>query len=200
VSTSTEETALVGGNAAGEISVAAEPLRFLDLGTGSGNIAVSVLQRLSGVEALAVDASPEALEVARRNARRHGVEGRVQFLAGDLFDALPGDAAPFHAIASNPPYIPPRDHEGLSREVRDFEPRLALVDERGGAEGAGLGFHRAIVLGAGRFLVPGGLLALEVGAGQAQQVVGLFAAAGFTSVDTVTDYGGIPRVVKGLRA
>jgi len=178
----------------------AAPLRFLDLGTGSGNIAVAVVHALPGVEAAAVDLSREAIEVARKNARRHGVEERVKFFEGDLFAALPGDVLPFQAVASNPPYIAPRDHAALSPEVKDFEPRLALVDDRGGPEGEGLGYLRAIAPAACRFLLPGGFLAFEVGAGQAQAAAEILAAAGFTAVETVNDYSGIPRVVKGLRA
>jgi len=171
--------------------------KVLDLGTGSGNIAVSVTVRIPTARVTAADLSPGALEVARRNAARHGVEERIEFLLGDLFAPLRTrePPLPFDAILSNPPYIPPELYAGLSRDVRDFEPESALLDCRGGPGGGGLGFHRAIAREAWEFLLPGGLLGLEVGAGQAPAVVELLRAAGFERVETTSDYGGIVRVV-----
>ncbi len=174
-------------------------VRVLDLGTGSGNIAVAIAVEIPGARVTAVDVSPEALAVARRNAEAHGVAGRIDFLEGDLIAPLRSlDPRPtFHAVLSNPPYIPPRDREGLMRDVRDFEPAVALLDRREGPEGDGLGFHRAIVREAAGFLVPGGILAVEVGDGQAPEVERLFRAAGLSRVRSITDQGGIPRVVIG---
>ena len=172
----------------------------LDIGTGSGNIAVAIAVEVPAARIAAVDASSEALEVAGRNAAAHGVAGRIEFLQGDLFEPLRGrDPRPlFDAIASNPPYIPPRDRGTLPADVRDFEPGLALFDCREGPDGDGLGFHRAIARGAPEFLAPGGILAMEVGLGQAPAVQDLLRAAGFSSVRAISDYGGIPRVVLGL--
>jgi release factor glutamine methyltransferase len=171
-------------------------IRALDLGTGSGNIAVSLAVEVPGLLVVAVEASNQALEIARKNAAAHGVAGRIEFLQGSLFDPLATRDSPllFDAILSNPPYIPPRDRPGLPRDVRDFEPEEALFDR---LDGDGLGFHRMIARRAPPFLAPGSLLALEVGIGQAAAVESLFREAGLRNIRTVPDLGGIPRVVLG---
>ena len=174
-------------------------VRVLDLGTGSGNIAVATAVEIPGARVAAVDVSPEALAVARRNAEAHGVAARIEFLAGDLYQPLQSREPPptFHAILSNPPYIPPRALPGLMRDVKEFEPLLALLDRREGPDGDGLGFHRAIAAQAMRFLEPGGLLAVEVGAGQADEVEKILHNAGFSGIRSITDLGGIRRVIIG---
>ena len=174
-------------------------VQVLDLGTGSGNIAISVAKEIPSAQVVAVDSSPEALAVARRNAAAHGVVDRIRLLEGDLFRPLGGSDPPplFDAIASNPPYIPLRDRPGLPVDVRDFEPPAALFDGRSGPGGDGLGFHREIALRAPAFLRAGGLLALEVGAGQAPAVQDLLRAAGLISVRSIQDLGAIQRVVLG---
>jgi release factor glutamine methyltransferase len=174
------------------------PVRALDLGTGSGNIAVSLAVEVQALLVVAVEASAPALEIARKNAEAHGVAGRIEVLPGNLFDPLASRAPPplFDAIASNPPYIPPGDRPGLPRDVRDFEPESALFDR---LDGDGLGFHRAIARRAPSSLAPGGLLALEVGIGQAAAVESLFREAGLQEIRTIPDLGGIPRVVLGIR-
>jgi release factor glutamine methyltransferase len=130
----------------------------LDLGTGSGCIAVSVAHQCKAARVTAVDVSPDALAVARRNAERHGVADRVGFLPGDLFAPLPAGAA-FDLILSNPPYVTPGELAALAPEVRDHEPRAALD---GGPDG--LAFYRRITAEAGRFLKPGGSVLVEIGA------------------------------------
>jgi release factor glutamine methyltransferase len=202
-----------GGDPAGgalsspEIAPAVDPepapvpveVRVLDLGTGSGNIAVAIAAEFPGARVAAVDVSPEALAVARRNAEVHGVAARIEFLTGDLYQPLRArEPRPtFHAILSNPPYIPPRDLPGLPRDVKEFEPLPALLDRREGPDGDGLGFHRAIAGEAISFLEPGGLLAVEVGAGQAEEVEKILQSAGFSGVRSITDLGGIRRVILG---
>jgi release factor glutamine methyltransferase len=161
----------------------------LDVGTGSGAIAVALAHEKPEIKVTALDCSEDALEVARGNARRNGVVERVACLAGDLNSLPPG---PFDMIVSNPPYIPSRDWEQLMPEVRDHEPRLALD---GGDDG--LEAYRRIAVQAVQLLTPGGWLLVEVGIGQAAVVGALFKAAGLTEVGQRDDYAGIPRVVTG---
>jgi release factor glutamine methyltransferase len=160
----------------------------LDIGTGSGCIAVALAKGLPEAEIVSVDLSPEALAVARRNAERLGV--KVDFVEGSLFDPFVGRT--FDLVVSNPPYIPSADIAALQPEVRDFEPRTALD---GGEEG--LDFYRRIVAGAPGFLTRGGWLLLEVGVGQAESVATLLREAGFAEIFTAKDPGGIDRVVGG---
>ena len=163
----------------------------LDIGTGSGAIAIALAHEMPEIYVTAIDCSEAALEVARGNARRNGVEDRVDCLAGDL-KSLP--AGPFDVIVSNPPYISSRDWEQLMPEVRDHEPRLALD---GGDDG--LEAYRRIAVQAVQVLSPDGWLLVEVGIGQATVVSALFRAAGLTDVTQRDDYAGIPRVVTGRK-
>jgi release factor glutamine methyltransferase len=164
-------------------------LRVADIGTGSGAIAIGVAHLVPAAEVVAVDVSPAALAIARLNAERLGVADRVEFRQGDLLAPLAGER--FAAILSNPPYIPAADMPGLDPEVREFEPHLALT-----SGGDGLEFYRRLAAGAPGLLEPGGLLAVEVGIGQAKAVTALFKAAGL-AVTTHFDTGGIERVVCG---
>jgi release factor glutamine methyltransferase len=142
----------------------------------------------------AVDLSPDAAAVARENVQRAGVVHNVAVLEGDLFAALP-EASVFELITANPPYIPSGDIPGLDVDVRDFEPRLALD---GGSDG--LVIIRRLLREAPLYLVPGGLIALEVGFGQAADVAQLFEESGFVEVSRAKDLAGIERVVSGRRA
>ena len=163
----------------------------LDIGTGSGAIAIALAHEMPEIHVTAIDCSEKALEVARGNAQRNGVEDRVAFLAGDLKSLPPG---PYDVIVSNPPYIPSRDWEQLMPEVRDHEPRLALD---GGDDG--LEAYRRIAVQAVQILSPDGWLLVEVGIDQATVVSALFRAAGLTEVLQRDDYAGIPRVVMGRK-
>jgi release factor glutamine methyltransferase len=158
--------------------------RALDLCTGSGCVALSFALARRTWQVTATDLSEEALQVARRNAEKLGAVWGVRFLQGDLFGAL-SVSERFEIITANPPYIPREEIAELDVGVRDFEPQQALD---GGADG--LAFYP-------RLLVPGGVLAVEVGAGQADAVTELFERAGFTDVLRKKDYGGIWRVVSG---
>ena len=169
--------------------------RVLDLGTGSGCIAVSLAHQCKAATLTAGDVSPDALEVARRNAERHGVADRVTFRQGDLFAPLPADAT-FDLIVSNPPYVTPTELAGLAPEVRDHEPRVALD---GGPDG--LAFYRRIAADAGRFLAPGGSVLVEVGWTQDAAVRALFEnAPGLTVGPSVKDGAGRPRVVTAKKS
>jgi release factor glutamine methyltransferase len=175
-----------GGDAAGGRY---EP-RVLDVGTGSGCIALALAAENPFVRVVATDVSAAAVEVARRNAARLGLGGRLDVRCGDLLDdLLPRER--FDLIVSNPPYIPEAEYRTLEPNVRDYEPRLAL---HGGEDGLDVA-RRLIAAAAGR-LRPGGVLAVEVGAGQAAAVGALFAAAGaFAAAQQRADLVGIPRVV-----
>lgn len=168
---------------------------ILDLGAGSGCIAVTIAKRRPEVHAVASDASPAALEVAARNAERHGVADRVRCVQADMFD-LPAEAVPaggFDLIASNPPYVAEEDRDSLPDNVRKFEPAQALF---AGADG--LDAIRRIAREAPRFLRPGGTLLLEVGYNQADAVANLFAgdAPTLRLLGRIKDLSGIDRVLQ----
>ena len=167
------------------------PVHLLDVGTGSGAIAVAMAHEKPEIQVTALDCSEEALHVARGNAERNGVAERVSCLAGDLAELPPG---PFAMVVSNPPYIPTADCEQLMTEVRDHEPRLALD---GGEDG--LTAYRQLTSQSGEILLAGGWLLVEVGIGQAEDVVALFEAAGLAEISSRDDYAGIPRVVAGRK-
>jgi release factor glutamine methyltransferase len=171
-------------------AAAAEP-RLLDLGLGSGAILASVLSEYPTARGVGVEASRLALDYARVNLEGAGVAGRSRLFEGDLFAALPAGEfeASFHVIVSNPPYIPESAWESLPRDVRDFEPRLALL---GGTDG--LDVIRRIVRGAPRFLVEGGLLALEVDESHGAVLQGLLQQSGdYVDVEVKNDLAGRQR-------
>ncbi len=163
--------------------------RVLDLGTGSGAIAVSIALARPGVQVAATDASPRALAVARRNAADLGA--RVAFHEGDWYQALPADAGPFDLIVSNPPYIAAGDPHLAQGDLR-FEPAMALTD---GADG--LDAIRVIAGQAPGWLAAGGQLWMEHGYDQAQAVRALLREAGFSGERSLLDLAGIPRVTGG---
>lgn len=162
--------------------------RFCEIGVGSGCIAVSILNSVSDATALAVDVSAAALEIAARNAKKHGVDARLDLHRGDLFEGVNGE---FDLIISNPPYIPDAELDHLQPEVRDFEPRTALA---GGEDG--LDVIRRIVAESGHFLSQSGVLLLEIGHDQAEFVSGLFDRAVWLEVGFLRDLQNIERVVR----
>jgi release factor glutamine methyltransferase len=166
-------------------------MRALDLCTGSGCIAITLARERPTSSVWATDKSPGALDVARQNGLRLGAYN-VALRLGDLFDAV-DPACRFDLIAANPPYIPSGEIPGLQPDVRDFEPRLALD---GGEDGLGL-LRRIVAEGRSR-LVARGVLAVEVGAGEASEVARLFDGAGFERVEVRRDYARIERVVSGI--
>ncbi len=161
--------------------------RILDIGTGSGAIVLGILSLVAAATAVAVDISPAALQVAADNAHKLGLSSRVDFRRSDVYSALAGEK--FQLIVSNPPYIPSGELEKLPREVKK-EPRLALD---GGADG--LDCYRRIIVEAGKFLLPAGLLALEIGIGQGPAVAKLAQENGFAGIRILHDYAGIERIV-----
>ncbi len=171
---------------------------LLDLGTGSGCIAVSLARHLPQARLFASDISPPALEIARRNAARHGVGERIEFRLGNLFEPwlAPGaDGQPpaFDIVVCNPPYVRTND-PALARNVRDFEPHLALF-----AGPDGLEVIRRLVAEAGRWLTPAGQLLLEVAYDQAGAVRDLLASRDWQAITTYRDPAGHERVVHARR-
>jgi release factor glutamine methyltransferase len=165
----------------------------LDLGTGSGAIAVALSVNAPGARIVATDISKASLEVASCNARRNECAGRITFLHGDWFGALEHgwDGAPFDLIVSNPPYVSRAELVMLEPEVREFEPRAALLS---GADP--FTFYRRIAEGLGRWLGREGEVIVEVGAGQARPVGEILRGAGCAKTAVVRDLAGVERVVR----
>ena len=161
-----------------------------DVGTGSGCIPVAMLRGREEARAVAVDISLRALRVAARNAARHGVRERLALVASDCFAALEPDAHEFDMIVSNPPYVAEDDLAGLQREVRDYEPRVALTPG-----GDCLRLIRRLVTDSPRFLKPGGHLLFEIGFNQHEAVWQLIDPKVWTTLDIHRDLQGIPRTV-----
>lgn len=170
------------------------PLRILDIGTGSGAIALALAEHLPQAGITAIDLSSEALEVARENAVSHHLDQRIRFLKSDLLTGLPENerVSTFDAIVSNPPYIPERDRSSLHPQVRDHEPALALF-----AGPSGLDIYRRLIPAAHAALKPDGLLALEIGHGQSNDLI--FLLADWKDVSLRDDLQQIPRVALAQR-
>ena len=159
--------------------------RVLDVGTGSGAIALSIADEHPGARVTALDASEDALEVARANVVRTGMS--VELVHGDLFHGLP--EGPWDLVVSNPPYVRTDEIEGLEPEVKDWEPRAALVGD---------GATEAIARAALEVLRPGGALVLETAAEDAERVTALLRDLGYAGVATTKDLAGRDRVVEGI--
>ncbi len=169
----------------------ARPLTVVDVGTGSGCLAVSIACEYPQVRVTATDISEPVLALARANAARHGVADRIVFRHASL---IPDDVAGFDAIVSNPPYISVHDHDALAPSVREFEPHTALFAGR-----TGLDVIEPLLDAAARTLAAGGWLGMEVGAGQADSVTRLAAAHGFTDAMMLKDLAGIERTLVARR-
>jgi release factor glutamine methyltransferase len=179
------ETEVVVERCLARIEGLAEP-RVLDVGTGSGAIALAIADEHPGARVTAIDASEDALEVARANAERTGLA--VDFRQRDLFEGLP--EGPWDLVVSNPPYIREEEVEDLGPEVRDWEPRAAVV-----GEGTTEGVARAAL----DVLRPGGALVLETGGGGAEEVARLLRDLGYEDVRVTDDLTGRSRVAEGLK-
>jgi len=170
-----------------ERAAAGRDCRILDLGTGTGAIALALLDAVPAAIATGVDISEEALAKAAGNARDLGLGGRFKALHSNWFEKVSGS---YHVIASNPPYIPSQEIGNLQDEVRDFDPHRALD---GGADG--LDPYRVIAAEAAGFLETQGRVAVEIGHTQKNEVSGIFAAAGYVLTGTHRDLGGNDRVL-----
>ena len=171
----------------GNCKTAPSRTRILDIGTGSGAIAVALAHNLPDASVTAIDLSASALSIARENAARNGIADRIRFLQGDLL--APVAAEQFDFIVSNPPYVPGSDRETLAVEVRDHEPALALF-----AGNDGLDIYRRLVPAAFASLASGGFIALEIGYGQQPAIHDLLTGAGFQHIEFHSDLQNIPRV------
>lgn len=170
----------------------AEPFsRLIDLGTGSGAIAVTLLAERPQAHGLACDISGDALAVAARNAARHDVSGRIGFVQSDWWAGIAGQ---FDLIVSNPPYVTEADYADLAPEITLWEPRAALTPG-----GDGLSAYRVILAGITPHLAPGGRALVEIGADQGMAVAGLFRIAGLEDVAVHPDINDKARVVSGRR-
>ncbi|MBW1974430.1 MAG: peptide chain release factor N(5)-glutamine methyltransferase [Deltaproteobacteria bacterium] len=164
--------------------------RVVDIGTGAGVIAVALAHEIDGISVLATDISSSAINVARRNAVKHGVADRIRFIVMNLFESLLPDVK-FDVIVSNPPYVSSEEYRKLDREIKNFEPSIALL---GGADGLDV-VRRLIVQGMSH-LTTGGFLFIEIGYGQAEAVRDFVSGLGQeVSINIFDDYAHIPRVV-----
>jgi len=171
--------------------------KIIDLGTGSGAIAISLAKNLKSCFVLATDISPDALKLAKKNAKKHKVDDQIDFLCGDMFEPLRNKdiEGKINCVVSNPPYVSKEEFEHLSPEIKDYEPIMALrTDEEGTF------FHKKIIEGSLAFLEKGGILALEVGLGQATKVADLIRSQKeFENTEMKKDLGGIERIVVTYR-
>ncbi len=166
--------------------------RIVDIGAGSGAIAVALAHELPFAQIAASEISAAALVVARANAARHAVADRIRFLEGDLLAPVAGEQ--FDLIVSNPPYVPEGDRATLDVEVRNYEPAQALF-----AGGDGLAIYRRLLPESFQALAPGGVLLLEIGYGQQQAVQSLLEKEGFAEIEFFADFQAIPRVAVAQR-
>jgi release factor glutamine methyltransferase len=179
------ETEIVVERALEHLTGLDEP-RVLDVGTGTGAIALAIADEHPGAAVTAIEASSDALALARENLDLVGVDGRVRLVEHDLTDGLGTDA--FDLVVSNPPYVEPEDIETLQPEVRDWEPRIALV-----AHGA----TEAVARAATEALRPGGWIVLEIAENQAERMAGVLDGLGYRDLRISPDMAGRDRVIEG---
>lgn len=178
----------ISGNNSGN---ARRHISILDIGTGSGCIAVSLARYLPECRVTAIDIMPAALAAAKKNAQANGVADRVHFIESNLFESIPEEK--FDVIVSNPPYVRTEEIRSLQKEIREYEPISALD---GGADG--LLFYREIIKSSKAYLKTGGMLAFEAGYDQAADVARMLSGSFFKNVMTYKDLSGIDRVVTSI--
>jgi release factor glutamine methyltransferase len=167
-------------------------IKILDIGTGSGAIALALASEITGAKVVATDISPAALNLAQKNAATLGLKDKIDFRQGNLFEPVDGI---FDIIVCNPPYISAQDYEKLPAGVKDYEPQNALLAGKSGLE-----FYEKLIYQAAGFLQKNGWLLLEIGAKQEAGVRRIMEAAGiYDSVEMRKDYARLPRVIKARR-
>jgi release factor glutamine methyltransferase len=174
-----------------------EKPKIIDLGTGSGAIAISLAKNLKEAFVYATDISKDALDVAKENAIKNNVGNRIEFLCGDLFEPLKNKnfEGQIDCVVSNPPYVSKDELETLPKEIKDYEPIVALESEKDG-----LFFHKKIIEDSFNLLKKAGVLALEVAFGQAGKVADLIRQSeNYHNIEVIKDLSGIDRVVKAMK-
>ena len=164
--------------------------KIIEIGVGSGCISISLAKFLPQAQITGIDISPEALQIARKNAKANQVEDQIQWVQSNLFDKYTGEVVDL--IVSNPPYITSKDYSELETEVKDYEPMLALE-----AGQDGLGFYREITKEAKKHLIKGGTLAYEIGYNQSLDVRKIMEENGFVQIKEIKDLAGKDRIVLG---
>ena len=170
-----------------------ESVEILDIGTGSGNIAVALAKNLPNSKVTAVDISDDALEVARENSELNNIYEQISLYKIDFVNDNDLNEGKYDLIVSNPPYVSIKDYFELEPELKDYEPKIALTDN-----GDGLDFYRNICPKAKNLLNKGGKIFIEVGMGQALEVKNILLNNGYSSIEIFKDYSNIERVVKGV--
>jgi release factor glutamine methyltransferase len=171
--------------------------KIIDLGSGSGAIAISLAKNVKEAFVYAIDVSRDALDVAKENAIKNKMENQIEFLRGDLFEPLKNKnlEGQIDCVVSNPPYVSKDELESLPREIKDYEPSVALESEKDG-----LSFHKKIIENSVDFLKKGGVLVLEVAFGQAGKVADLIRQSeNYNNIEIIKDLSGIDRVVKAVK-
>jgi release factor glutamine methyltransferase len=170
-----------------------ETIRMLEIGTGSGNIAIAAAKFVKNAQVQAIDISPDAIAVAKKNAHLHQVDSRIDFICADIFESLEQPfQTKYNLVVSNPPYVSNDEWENLQPEIKNFEPLVAVTDGKDGFK-----FYRRIIEIVPEYVEPGGGLILEVGIDQAEEVLRLLENAGLKQVQITPDMQGVPRVVSG---
>ncbi len=173
---------------------AEEQLTLLDVGTGSGNVAIGIAGNIPAADINAMDISKDALALAKKNAEMNGLNGRIHFRELSLFSAGPSEFMNLSGVVSNPPYVAPQDYALLPAEIRDYEPECALSDG-----GDGFTFYPELCRRSMEWLRTGGFLLVETGMGGAPKVASIFRDSGFCNIEIIRDLNDIERVVCGWK-
>lgn len=166
-------------------------MKILDIGTGSGNMPIALAKNLAGAEITTVDVSAKALEIAKENSLLNNVESKIKFILSDV-NHFSTETGLFDIVISNPPYISAEEYPTLQKEITDYEPSIALTDEKDG-----LDYYRVISKKSKSFLKRGGAIFLEIGKGQKKDVENILSSQGFTKIKFIKDYQQIDRVAFG---
>jgi release factor glutamine methyltransferase len=170
--------------------------KILDIGTGSGNIAITLAKKLPQSKVISVDVSAEAIKTAERNRKLHDVKKRVGFMNTDILtDNLEKYYGVFDVVVSNPPYVEIDEFDNLQKEITDFEPKIALTDFSDG-----LKFYKNIIMKSKNWLAAKGRLYFELGEGQAKNVENLLLQNGFEEIKIIKDYSDINRVISAVKS